>query len=60
MKCRCYMCGKFIREYESFNDGAKHACGDCAIKKIMKIHGVSYDYACRVLERIQVGNGKGW
>lgn len=60
MKCRCKKCGKFIREIEAINDGKECLCGDCAIKEIIKIHGISYNQAYRTLERRQFGNGKGW
>jgi hypothetical protein len=60
VKCKCKKCGKFIREREAFCDGHKKVCGDCAIKEIIKIHGVSYDQAYHRLEQIQFGNGYSW
>lgn len=59
-RIRCKYCGKFLKEKESLIDYEGYACGECAIKQIVKIHGVSEDRAYHHLELIQFGNGHRW
>jgi len=55
-KVKCSVCNIFIEENEVFNDGSSYLCGDCAIKEIMKIHGLTEDQAYHILETIQFDN----
>jgi len=61
MKNKCECCDKIIKqEWELFQSGNCKICGDCAIKEIIIVHGVSENEAYHILERIQFGNGYGY